>query len=196
MSTVGPWRPDSSKTTSGRRRPIFKRREGHDDGRSDTTLESPIVRDRLSGRVRIAEGVVILMVTLLLFGFWRLQVVHASHYLELAENNRRRSHVIRAPRGLITDRNGQLIAANRAAFNVAIVREEVDDRDANPVAAGGGKVDEDPLPGGDGGHDPGARPCFGEQLRRAGRSARGDGAKGGRHRRPRGSRQGSGGGEE
>lgn len=128
ISTVGPWRPDPSGDSSGsRKRPIFRRGWG---GRSETTLESPLLRNRLTGRLHVAEGVVILMVTLLLFGFWHLQVVHAAHYLELAENNRRRNLVVRAPRGLITDRNGLLLAANRPAFNVAIVREEIDDRQA------------------------------------------------------------------
>jgi penicillin-binding protein 2 len=129
MSTVGPWRPDAPGDSSGsRRRPIFRRRSSGRGG--DTTLESPMVRGRLAARVRIAEGVVIFMVTLLLFGFWRLQVVHAAHYMELAENNRRRNLVVRAPRGLITDRNGLLLAANRPAFNVAIVREELTEGDA------------------------------------------------------------------
>ncbi len=128
MSTIGPWRPESlTKRTAGRRRPIFRRSR---DAPADMTLESPIVRSRLLGRVHVAEGVVIVMVMLLLFGFWRLQVVHAAHYRELADNNRRRNIVIGAPRGLITDRNGLLLAANRAAFNVAIVREELDNRDA------------------------------------------------------------------
>jgi len=128
MSTVGPWRPDAPEDSSGsRRRPIFRRKG---KPRAETTLESPMIRSRLAGRVRVAEGLVILLVTLLLFGFWRLQVVHASHYIELAENNRRRNLVVRAPRGLISDRNGMLIAANRPAFNVAIVREELQDRGA------------------------------------------------------------------
>lgn len=128
MSAVGPWRPDPSGDSSGsHKRPIFRRGRG---GRSETTLESPLLRNRLTGRLHVAEGVVILMVTLLLFGFWRLQVVHAAHYLELAENNRRRTLVVRAPRGLITDRNGLLLAANRPAFNVGIVREEIEDQEA------------------------------------------------------------------
>ena len=128
MSTVGPWRPESSaESTGSRRRPIFRRNRGAPD---DVTLEGPIVRSRLLSRVRVAEGVVVVMVTLLLFGFWRLQVVDAAHYRELADNNRRRNIVVRAPRGLVTDRNGLLLAANRAAFDVAIVREELDDRDA------------------------------------------------------------------
>ncbi len=127
MSTVGPWRPESfTQSTGSRRRSIFRRNRGAPD---DVTLEGPIVRSQLLSRVRVAEGVVIVMVMLLLFGFWRLQVVHAAHYRELADNNRRRNIIVRAPRGLVTDRNGLLLAANRAAFDVAIVREELDDRD-------------------------------------------------------------------
>lgn len=127
--TVGPWRPDGGSGRGGAlRRPAFLQK-GH-AGRAESALETPMVRNRLIARVRVAEGLVILLVTLLLFGFWRLQVVNANHYFELAENNRRRSLVVRAPRGLITDRNGLLLAANRPAFNVAIVREDVEDLDA------------------------------------------------------------------
>lgn len=129
MSASGPWRPDGGGDSgSPLRRPAFLHK-GH-VGRTESALETPMVRNRLAARVRVAEGLVILLVTLLLFGFWRLQVVHANHYLELAENNRRRSLVVRAPRGLISDRNGNLLAANRPAFNVAIVREDLEDRDA------------------------------------------------------------------
>jgi len=127
MSAVGPWRPESTTDSSGaRRRPVFRRRPHKG---SEGSLESPLARTQLTSRVHVAEGVVILLVTMLLFGFWRLQVVHATHYRELAENNRRRNLIVRAPRGLIADRNGRLLAANRAAFNVAIVREELRDRE-------------------------------------------------------------------
>ena len=78
MSTVGPWRPGSSiESTGGRRRPIFRRHRGAPD---DVTLEGPIVRSRLLSRVHVAEGVVILMVMLLLFGFWRLTPLRRSFF--------------------------------------------------------------------------------------------------------------------
>ena len=125
MSTVGPWRPDASGRSNASRPSRWRRRR---TSRLETTLESPEVRGRLTMRLRFAEGFVIFLVTLLVLGFWRLQVVHAKHYEELAENNRRRDIVVRAPRGLMTDRHGRLLAANRAAFNVAIVREELDDQ--------------------------------------------------------------------
>lgn len=128
MNTVRPWRPASSiGRKSTRWQPVF--RHNH-NAPSNEILESPTVLSRLRRRVHLAEGFVILMVTLLLFGFWRLQVVHAEHYRQLADNNRHRTIIVRAPRGLVTDRNGLLLAANRAAFNVAIVREELDDPDS------------------------------------------------------------------
>jgi penicillin-binding protein 2 len=126
MSTVGPWRPDSKD--GGRRSRLPLPWPGRSRKEGATTLESPAVLSRVDLRLRLTQVVVLVTVTLLLLGFWRLQVVHANHYRELAENNRRRDELVRSPRGLITDRNGYLLAANRPAYNVAMVREEVTDR--------------------------------------------------------------------
>ena len=92
MSNVGSWRPGASGNGPGQRK-----RRRFQLGSSDPVLESPQVRNRLTSRVRVAEGLVTLLVVLLLFGFWRLQVVHAAHYRELSENNRLRNLVVRAP---------------------------------------------------------------------------------------------------
>ncbi len=126
MSTVGPWRPDSKP---GARRSRLRRLwPGRGKQGGETTLESPAVLSRVDLRLRLTQAAVLVVVTLLLLGCWRLQVVHANHYRELAENNRRRDELVRASRGLITDRNGYLLAASRPAYNVAMVREEVTDR--------------------------------------------------------------------
>ena len=127
MNTVGPWRPESSNESKGVSRGFIFRRNR--SASNDETLESPVVLSRLRRRVHLAEGFDILMVTLLLLGFWRIQVIHAEHYRTLADNNRHQNTIVRAPRGLVTDRKGFLLAANRPAFNVAIVREELDGRD-------------------------------------------------------------------
>ena len=42
----------------------------------------------------------------LAIAFWVLQVVQHDQYLELAENNHQRALVLRAPRGVLFDRNG------------------------------------------------------------------------------------------
>jgi len=126
MSAVGPWRPDSQTGTGRSRRRLQWPGRGRQDG--ETTLESPAARSSVDLRLRLSQAAVLVAVGLLLLGFWRLQVVHATHYTELAENNRRRDELVRAPRGLITDRNGYLLAANRPAYNVTIIREQIADR--------------------------------------------------------------------
>src|SRR5690606_41443711 len=52
---------------------------------------------------------------------WQLQIVHGEHYAALADGNRMRRLSITAPRGVIRDREGRVLADNRLAFTVAIV---------------------------------------------------------------------------
>ena len=81
-------------------------------------------------------GLVLLLVLLLLAGrMWQLQIVHGEHYAALADGNRMRRLSIPAPRGVIRDREGRVLADNRLAFTVSIVpgglvdnREEVVER--------------------------------------------------------------------
>lgn len=66
------------------------------------------------------------MVTLLALGIlaarlFSLQVVSGDHNLALANGNRIRERVARAPRGMIYDRNGVVIVQNRASFDVTVV---------------------------------------------------------------------------
>ena len=60
---------------------------------------------RLTGlQVLIAGGCSILAV-----GFWVMQVVQHQQYNELAENNHQRTLALRAPRGLVFDRDGHVM---------------------------------------------------------------------------------------
>ena len=61
--------------------------------------------------------------------FWFLQVVQHAQYQEMAENNHQRTLVLRAPRGVLYDRNGKILVENRHSFNVSIVREHTQDLD-------------------------------------------------------------------
>jgi penicillin-binding protein 2 len=60
------------------------------------------------------------LVALLLLQFWLLQGVNSKRYRELAENNRIRTLSIAAPRGMLTDRNGRILAENKAAFKIVV----------------------------------------------------------------------------
>jgi penicillin-binding protein 2 len=59
--------------------------------------------------------------------FWYLQVIQHTHYRELAENNHQRTLALRAPRGMLYDRNGRLLVENRHAYNISLVREQARD---------------------------------------------------------------------
>ena len=55
--------------------------------------------------------------------FWTVQVLQHARFLELAENNHHRTLPLRAPRGMLFDRNGHVLVENRDALNISLVRE-------------------------------------------------------------------------
>lgn len=59
--------------------------------------------------------------------FWRLQVVQHTRYEEMAANNHLKTVPLRAPRGVVFDRNGRVLVENRNSFTIAIVREQLKD---------------------------------------------------------------------
>jgi penicillin-binding protein 2 len=62
------------------------------------------------------------IVPLILIGrLWYLQMVRGEDYRVLADRNRFREVDVTAPRGVIYDRNGEILARNRPSFSVAIV---------------------------------------------------------------------------
>ncbi len=54
-----------------------------------------------------------------------LQVVQGEYHQSLSEQNSIRLQVIKAPRGLIYDRNGTIIASNRPSYQIAIMPTEL-----------------------------------------------------------------------
>jgi len=57
----------------------------------------------------------------LLARLWFLQVVHGDDYLAQAQHNRMRKVPLPAPRGLILDRNGKVLATSKSSHSVAVV---------------------------------------------------------------------------
>ncbi len=47
----------------------------------------------------------------------------------MAENNHQRTLALRAPRGMLFDRNGKVLVENRHSFTISIVREHSKDLD-------------------------------------------------------------------
>ncbi|GHC25571.1 penicillin-binding protein 2 [Aidingimonas halophila] len=82
-------------------------------------------------RVRslLAVVVVILLTGLLMGRLFYLQVVQHDVFITRSEKNRVRVEPLTPNRGLIYDRNGELLAENRPTYNLTLVRERVDDLD-------------------------------------------------------------------
>ncbi|MDR5684105.1 MAG: penicillin-binding protein 2 [Armatimonadota bacterium] len=81
--------------------------------------------------MRLASlGVVVsVMLGLLALRLWQLQVLQGEHYAQLAEGNRLRIYRTAAPRGLILDRRGVPLVANRPSFSVSILPLELGEPD-------------------------------------------------------------------
>ena len=86
-------------------------------------------RRRLATRLGWLRVSVLLVFGLLAGVFWFLQVIQHARFQEMAENNHQRTLALRAPRGVIYDRTGQVMVENRSAFNISIVREHTEDLD-------------------------------------------------------------------
>ena len=69
----------------------------------------------------------VVVFAVLAMSFWFLQVIEHKRYEELAENNHQRTLALRAPRGVLFDRNGTVLVENRHSFTISIVREHSTD---------------------------------------------------------------------
>jgi penicillin-binding protein 2 len=89
----------------------------------------------LRSRVSMISYAVAIVLSVLVFGFWQLQVVQKSHYADLAEKNRIKVIRLVAPRGKIYDRYHKILADNRPSYNIVYVRENSPHKVEETVAA-------------------------------------------------------------
>ncbi|MCX7770650.1 MAG: penicillin-binding protein 2 [Proteobacteria bacterium] len=85
----------------------------------------PYLEKRLSLFLKVFSVLVLLLIGY----YWLLQIVRHAYYTELSEKSRIRNIKIVAPRGVIRDRNGVIIASSSPSFVLEIVREEVENKD-------------------------------------------------------------------
>ena len=78
------------------------------------------------GRLAVVSYIIVGMIALLLFGFWKLQIIDSDRYAQLAERNRIRSIPIIAPRGSMLDRDGRVLIDNYPSFSVLLLRDAPD----------------------------------------------------------------------
>jgi penicillin-binding protein 2 len=84
-------------------------------------------RRRITIRLSVLQYVITVVFSVLAVSFWVLQVVQHAKFEEMAENNHQRTLALRAPRGLMLDRNGKILVDNRGSYSISIVREHTKD---------------------------------------------------------------------
>src|SRR5579871_5016052 len=110
-------------------------REAANRGEKLSTVKSAVVQ----------YGILFMMLALAA-GLWRLQVLGASNFRELAQQNRIRKVPILAPRGKLFDRENRLIVDNYPSVSCFLVREQNKNIDADlPMIAQGLHLDLDQL---------------------------------------------------
>jgi len=80
-------------------------------------------------RRRLAAAVTIVLVVfgLTTVRLWRLQISEGDRYRSLSEHNRIRLKRVRATRGVILDRDGEVLVDNRPSFDLVLVPEDAKD---------------------------------------------------------------------
>jgi penicillin-binding protein 2 len=91
-----------------------------------------LVRRRANTVFWVIAGLIFLALSY----YWKIQIVDHKKFSDLAEANRTRQRALAAPRGLIRDRNGEILADNRASFKVSLIRENIKDLEASLDAVG------------------------------------------------------------
>src|SRR5689334_25323547 len=84
-------------------------------------------RRRIAARLSVLQLLIVVTFSVLAVSFWVLQVVQHAKYEEMAENNHQRTLSLRAPRGLVFDRNGHVLVENRHSYCISIDRERTKD---------------------------------------------------------------------
>ena len=73
------------------------------------------------GRLLILQALIVVIVAVLIGRLWQLQMIAGERYRLLSDRNRLREVDVAAPRGVIYDRDGQILARNRPSFSVVLI---------------------------------------------------------------------------
>jgi penicillin-binding protein 2 len=84
-------------------------------------------RRKIGIRLSVLQYVITVLFSILAVSFWALQVVQHAKFEEMAENNHQRTLPLRAPRGIVFDRDGKVLVENRHSYSISIVREHTKD---------------------------------------------------------------------
>lgn len=93
---------------------------------------APLTNDELQlfkQRLALVLGAFAVLLAVLVFRLWFLQIIEGDYYEEVAKGNRIRVIPQGAPRGIIYDRSGEILAFNRPSFDVQLILEDTPDLD-------------------------------------------------------------------
>ena len=69
---------------------------------------------------------VVVVFAVILTAFWYFQVSQHARFVLRSENNYQRRLDLRAPRGVILDRDGRVLAENRDTSNISLIRDQTE----------------------------------------------------------------------
>ena len=96
--------------------------------RAQVAIKDPLVERRLFfTRTLVAVVIVASLIAILAYRFYFLQIVKFQDFHTQSERNRVHARSVGPIRGLIFDRNGELLADNRPSYQLAVVKERVTD---------------------------------------------------------------------
>jgi len=78
-------------------------------------------------KYRYFKRLLIFFLAVMVIRLWHLQVIRGDELRRLSEQNRIRIQKVYAPRGMIFDRKGRILADTRPSFNLYIIREDMRD---------------------------------------------------------------------
>jgi penicillin-binding protein 2 len=79
------------------------------------------------GRIVIASVITVLLSGIVIYRLVDLQIVHFEHFSRLSHGNRVRLEPVPPVRGLLFDRNGELLAENRPVYQLELIPEQAKD---------------------------------------------------------------------
>jgi penicillin-binding protein 2 len=92
-------------------------------------------------RLMLLRLMILVLAAVLIGRLWQLQMVTGEKYRLLADANRLRDVDLPAPRGVIYDRNGEILARNQPSFTVEIVPGDLpEDEEGEPAGSGYARV--------------------------------------------------------
>ena len=92
-----------------------------------------IPRPSVARRVAVIVCIAGASFGIVFFRLWFLQVVSGQEFVRLADDNRLRSVITAAPRGVIRDRSGRILAENRPGLKIGVRPMDVPDGDLTDI---------------------------------------------------------------